>query len=627
MGTDSNDISADGKAVSPDALADWIALTRERYHCGDWANCISAAQEVNRLDPSNPEITLICSAAHMNMQQFPEATEAALRTLKILPDNPKVQLVYANCLAACRRFEEALEYARKSVEGDPSSIDAQQILGTCLMQVGFLSEAELLLTKLLNQNSCLVGPMNSLALVYLNLGQAERAIDLFRLSHKTAPYNLDAMSNLCFWLTFDQRATASEIFNLNRDWGRHLESKLEPTTFSPPTPRPDGRIRIAYVANDFYDQVTSWFMEPVLARHNRKIFHITCYSGTSQEDYMTERLSTMVDRWEKVPEENTKAIIDKIRSDGIDILIAASLYLGKHRRILASRVAPIQIGYNNRVSSTGLDTVDYMITEELSDPIGTVEPYYSETLVRISNHNTYLPPTESPEPGIPPCIENGYTTFGSFNNIAKINDFVIHVWARILNTVGNSRLLLRSTHSFDNKDICARFESNFADHGVSSDRLIFSGHRNSREAHLAAICDVDIALDPFPCNGGTTSCETLWMGVPLITMKGDTYMGRQGVHYLTKVGLPELICENADAYVEAATTIAGKFDRLVELRKNLRSTVKQSLFAYDQHVQELEIAYETIWQRYVDGLPPASFTVADSKVTTVNDNPSERAIK
>lgn len=620
-----DNISFDSKAGSTNDLVYWITLTRDRYECGDWQNCLAAAREVSLLDPLNTEINLICAAAHMSVQQFPEAAEAASRVLKVLPDNAMVQLVYARCLAGCRRFNEALEYARQSVQNDPESIEAQQNLSTCLMHVGFLSEAERLLTNILSRNPHLVDAMNSLALVYLHLGQTERAIDLFRLSHETSPYNLDAMSNLCFWLTFDQRVTATDIFDLNRDWNHHLAKTMETSIFVPSTPRTDGKIRIAYVANDFHDQVTSWFIEPVLTRHDRKKFHITCYSGTSQDDYMTERLSKLVDRWEKVSEEDTEAIVEKIRYDGVDILIAASFYLGKHRRILTSRVAPIQIGYNNRVSSTGLDTVDYLITEELSDPEGKVENYYSEALVRITNHNTYLPPADSPEPAKPPCVENGYTTFGSFNNIAKINSTVIEIWARVLKTVANSKLLLRSTHSFDNKDICARFESQFSDHGIPSSRLLFSGHRDSRQAHLAGICDADIALDPFPCNGGTTSCETLWMGVPLITMKADTYMGRQGVHYLTSAGLSELICEDADAYVEAAAKLAGQFERLVKLRKNLRSTVEQTLFAHDQHVQELEMAYETMWQRYLDGLNPTPFTVVDSKVRMTHNSFSRRA--
>ena len=401
--------------------------------------------------------------------------------------------------------------------------------------------------------------------------------------------------------------------------GRLNDDAKSDTLPAPAIERSDTRIRVAYLAYDLNDHVTSWFLEPMLARHDRDRFQITGYYGNKNTDLVTDGLGTYTDSWQPVASDTIADTAERIRRDGIDILVLASFFRGKDRRVLAHRCAPLQVGYHIRVASTGLDTVDYIVTEAVSDPPGLVERHYTEALVRITNHNVYLPPPEAPSPAPPPCLKNGYVTFGSFNNLAKIGDNVIAAWSRILASVPGSRLLLRRSIHFDNATTRAFFAQRFASHGIESERLEFQGLKALRKDDLAGMQEVDITLDPFPCNGGTTSCEALWMGLPLITMETDSYMGRQGASYLMKLGLEDFIARDTEGYVETAVRLATDSQRIAALRQTLRRQVESEIFDYDQHILELETAYSHMIDRLRAGKPPVTFDVRDNSVVEAAD--------
>jgi protein O-GlcNAc transferase len=584
----------------------WIALTGLHHDAQNWCDCLTAAEEVLRLEPLNAEIELMRASAHRALKQFGEAAAAAEKVIAIVPDNANIRIFHANCLLDLEDFDAAILAAKSAVQLAPNSPEAQFILGACFKRAGLIDEAETPLKEALELDPNAFEALNDLANLCVARGDIDRALDCLRRSDGIKPYNLYAISGLSFYIAFDRHATAAQIFEINRDWSRRLIEKAPDQVFAAPAPRSDGRIRIAYIANDFYDNVTSWFIEPVLLRHDRSRFHITCYSGTKTRDHVTKRLSTLVDTWCEISEEDTEGTVEKIRRDNIDIVVLTSFFRGMDRRIVAYRSAPLQVGYCNCIASSGLDTLDYLITEEGSDPKGKVEAYYTEALVRLSNHNTYLPPQGAPQPNAPPCLEKGYVTFGSFNNLAKINDAVITVWSGVLMAVPKSRLILRSSRHFDNPTTCKFFRDRFAACGVDPARLDFQGNRATRQDHLRDMREADITLDPFPCNGGTTSCESLWMGVPLITMEGETYMGRQGVG--------DLICTTPETYIESARRLAMDPDRLSRLRKSLRTSVEREISNYDQHVLELETAYETMWCRHLQAARSNSFSVRDDQV-------------
>jgi len=600
---------------APDSAATWLELTRTRHDLAQWESCAIAAERTLAIEEDNTEAALMCAVAYFAEQKHEAATGFIERVAASLPDDAGVHIFHTRCLMARNLFGEAHSPARRAADLAPESADALFLLGACLKRIGRNETAESALRRCLEIAPNQYEALNDLADILLARGDTQAALTCLRQSHTIKPYNLDAVSGLCFYTAFDPNSDATSLYEINRDWSRHLSAEAKPSVRSiTRTTTADGRIRIAYLAYDLLDHVTSWFLEPVLSRHDHDRFHITGYYGNEISDDVTARLGGYTDSWQSIAANSIEETAERIRGDGIDILVLASFFRGKDKRVLAYRSAPLQVGYHNRVASTGLDTADYIITEQVSDPAGEVEKLYTEALVRLTNHNVYLPPPDAPEPLPPPCLANGYVTFGSFNNLAKIGDNVIEVWSNILNKVPNARLLLRSSIHFDNPATRDYFQDRFQSHGIDKTRLEFQGLRALRKDHLAGMREVDITLDPFPCNGGTTSCESLWMGLPMVTMQTGSYMGRQGSSYLAKLGLDDLVAGSEAEYTDSAARLAANWDRLTDLRKTLRLNVESAIFDYGQHVLELETAYCHMLDCYRSGKPPAAFNVRDNLI-------------
>lgn len=613
---ESNNLIKNVISLHPEDPSLHLTAARIFYDGGDWPDCAASSEIVLRADPGNAEAELMRASTYMALRRFAEAESAILAVHRALLQDTGIRVFYIRTLMAQHKFDAATPVALETAALAPENADANYIAGACLKRTGKPDAAEPYLKTCLTLNPNTFEALNDLGDIYFSRGDVATALDFLKQSHNIKPFNTDAMSGLCFYTAFDHRAGPQELFALNRAYSEHLVAEAQKHTLPPaPPPRADGRIRIGFLAMDFFDHVTSWFMEPVFNRYDKATYHITCYSGAARPDHITERLQGLVDEWRQIDEDDTDGSADIIRRDGIDILMLCSFYRGKDRRILSHRIAPLQIAYNNRVASTAMDTIDYIITDEKCDPTGEVEQYYTETMIRVSNHSCYLPTADAPEPAPPPFLRNGFITFGSFNNHGKVNIKVIETWAALLAAVPDSKLLLRSSAYFDNPHTCDFFRERFKSFGTAPDRLIFHGLRKTRRDNLLGMQEADIALDPFPCNGGTTSRETLWMGLPLVTMTMDTFMSRQGVCYLSKVGLEDLIARTPDEYVELGRKLAADRQRIIDLRATLRPRVEAGILNYDQHIRELEAVYRVVWERHLAGQPPAPFHVTDGTVT------------
>lgn len=593
-----------------------LQQARIRQELGDWSGCLAAADAVHDIDPGNVEAELIRATALLSLRRLESATLAIERVIRALPDDGGLQLFLARCLMAQERFAEAVPPARRAAERLPESADAQYACGACLKRTGGHGAAIPYLERALACAPNRYDALNDLGDIHIARGELQQALRFFRHSHKIAPYNVNAMSALCFYAAFDPHTDAAALFRIRRDLGRHLEDQAgnRPAP-KPATPRPDGRIRIGYLAYDLNYGVTSWFLEPVLARHDRTRFHITGYHGNPVKDESTARLGRHADVWHDIAGDSVEQTAERIRRDGIDILVLVSFYNGKDHRVLAHRPAPIQVGYFNRVASSGLESVDYILTEPIADPVGHVEPLYTESLVRLTDHPGYQPTGDPPAPSPPPFHRNGYITFGSFNNHTKIGPAVIGAWSAILQAVPDARLVLRSSSYFGDADTVELFRRQFIAHGVDAAQLDFQGMRATRNDHLSGIGEADIALDPFPCNGGTTTCDTMLMGVPLVTLESDSFMGRQGLRYVTRLGMSDLATRSIDDYVATAAMLAADRDRLTSLRAALRDRFARNMMNYDLHIRELETAYARMWQKCVAGERPCAFSVRDTGIT------------
>lgn len=549
---------------------------------------------------------------HLSAGRFDAAMDAARLALAEEPDNLDAMLFCGRILRGLGNHDAASTLYGAILEHEPSSAEAYAGIGACHGATGRYLAAEDALREAVALKPDYFEAWSFLAEALIEQGKTADAMDCFERSLEIRSYNSVALSKYLFHTVFDARYNAEQISALNKDWGSRIAAVVDPLPSRKAVAQERG-LRIGYLSDEFYERVTARFTAPILAHHDRTRFHVTGYARNTLKDATTEHLALMTDEWRDVAGLDDQAVAEAIRADEIDILVLCTSYRAESRSILAFKPAPVQLCYSNLVSTSGLPSVDYLITEMATDPEGS-DALYTEKLVRLSNRNIYRPPDEAPDPGPPPFLRNDHVTFASFNNLGKITPEVVAVWSRVLKAVPGSRLALKSVNRLSDDGPRNHFLALFASHDIGPERLELLTGDSDLQSHLARYRAVDIALDPFPCNGGTTSCEALWMGIPLVTMAGDTFMGRQGVNYLGKLGLSDLIATTDEDYVAAAVALAGNSSRLQMLRVELRDAVATFLFDPQSHVAELETAYTEMWRRCVAGQEPAPFSVSGDQV-------------
>jgi predicted O-linked N-acetylglucosamine transferase (SPINDLY family) len=389
------------------------------------------------------------------------------------------------------------------------------------------------------------------------------------------------------------------------DFAKRWEAPLATLVQPHPHDRsPERRLKIGYVSSDFRQHSVAWFIEPVLAHHDRERFEIFCYANLFQEDAVTERLKAHADHWRKIYGLPDELAAQQIRADQIDILVDLNGHTAENRLLVfARKPAPVQVTWLGYPNTTGLSAMDYRLTDGFADPVGMTEPFHSETLIRLPEcFSCYQPPRDAPAVSELPAKEKGYITFGSFNKLTKVTPEVMATWARILQAVPGSRLALQSA-GLGEDAMQQMVREAFAGLGITPERLELHGHDRSQKTHLERYRNIDIGLDPFPYNGTTTTCDALWMGVPVVTLAGKVHAGRVGVSQMSNLGLTELIGQTPEEYVAIATRLATDRERLGALRKELRSRMTASpLMDAPRFTTNLEQAYRGMWKDWCLGL-------------------------
>ena len=439
---------------------------------------------------------------------------------------------------------------------------------------------------------------NNCAGLLLNQGRLDEALELFRRGSELNPDDIDQQSNFLYTLSYKPHPNVREIFNWHKQFGQRHERAIAPM---PPrarvvSARTDQRLRIGYVSADFRQHAVAHFIEPVLAAHDAKRFETFCYYNYPAADAVTLRFEKLAHHWRVIANRSDEDVANMIRADGIDILVDLAGHTPLNRlRVFARKPAPVQASWIGYSSTTGLTRMDYRITDTISDPIGVTDDLYTEKLVRLPDtYSCFQPLANSPDVGALPATQSGHVTFGSFNNFIKMTPEVLQTWARILQRVPTSTLLLKY-RSFEAQKIRALVLAAFAKHGVQPARIHFLGS-DDYHTHLRAYHQVDIALDTFPHNGDTTTCDALWMGVPVVVNTGVNHVGLMGASRLRSVGLEDLVARNNDHFVDIACALANDVPRLEKLRATLRETMKASpLMDAPRFTRNLEAAYENMW--------------------------------
>jgi predicted O-linked N-acetylglucosamine transferase (SPINDLY family) len=516
-------------------------------------------------------------------------------------DSRRAQLHYnlANVQVRLAEFPQAEESYRRALELAPTMQPALYNLATLLAERGRFSEAIATYQVLLKVNPAHMEADENLQTVFVDQGRYAEAIDGFRRLVATRGCHGIAYQSLLASLNFDPALTQHEILAAHRQWAEACAPAEHHDRSDEIAAIPERRLRIGYVSPDFRAHSVASFLEPVLTHHDTDGFDVVCYAEVARPDRTTERLRQLVGNWRSTCGQSDEQVATMIRQDGIDILVDLAGHTRNNRlTVFTRRPAPIQVTYLGYPNTTGLTQIDYRLTDAVADP-PQADALHTERLVRLpQGFLCYSAPPGAPSVATVPAIAHGHVTFGSLNNLAKVNERVVELWAQVLHAVSGSRLALKGK-ALGDQLTAERFVEMFARHDIQRDRLVLAGWAATRAQHLETYARIDIALDPFPYNGTTTTCEALWMGVPVVVLEGDRHAARVGVSILTCVGLEKLVAATPADYVRIAADLAADRGRLTTLRTGLRQRLANSpLCDATAFARDLEAAYRTMWRKY-----------------------------
>jgi protein O-GlcNAc transferase len=405
--------------------------------------------------------------------------------------------------------------------------------------------------------------------------------------------------SLNYYPPYSSQAIAEEHFLWDQRHAQPLTNRIKTLSIDD---SPNRRLRIGYLSPDFREHVVAFFASPILASHDHTDFEIFCYANVAHPDSITARFQKMADHWRNIDGISDERTAEMIREDRIDILVDLAGHSGDHRLlVLARKPAPIQATYVGYPATTGLKTVDYRITDAVADPPGMTESLHSEQLARLPRCNWCYEPLPEVMAAVtdPPNPEPHPIVFACFTNPAKVNQETINLWGQILQQVPGSSLVLKAG-SLGSDSVRQRFAEMMTRAGMAADRFQLIRSMGLTE-HLKHFNKIDIFLDTFPYNGTTTTCETLWMGVPVVTLAGKSHVSRVSASLLTAVGLPELIADAPDQYVKIAVDLAHDLPRLTHIRSTLRQNMKNSpLCDGPGMARAMEELYREMWKRWCD---------------------------
>jgi protein O-GlcNAc transferase len=564
---------------------------------GQIDQAIAAYRQAIRLNPDLAEVHANLGIALEAQGQLDDAIASFRQAIRLKPDYAEAHICLGSALNDKGQYVEAITSHRQAIRLKPDLAEAHKNLGDSCKSIWGLDEAIACYRKAIS-----IKP--DYADAYLNLGNAikdtgrlDEAIATYRKVIQLTPDFAAAHSNLVYTFPFHPDYDAGMIYEENRRWNQQHAKPLKSLIPRHANPNdPDRRLRIGYISPDFGVHCQSFFTIPLFSNHDRKTFEIFCYSDVLWPDAVTERIRGLVDAWRPVSRTTDAEVARQIREDQIDILVDLTLHMAKNRMLLfARKPAPVQVTWLGYPGTTGLSTMDYRLTDPYLDPPGSDDHFYSETSVRLPDTFWCYDPLDTALAvnGLP-AQSRGFITFGSLNNFCKVTEQVPRLWAQVLKAVDRSRLMIlcpEGSHRQPLLDLLQR-------EGIHPDRIELVAPR-PRAEYLELYHRIDLGLDTLPYNGHTTSLDSIWMGVPVITLVGRTAVGRAGMSQSTNLGLTELIAQTPQEYVEIAAGVARDLPRLAELRRTLRSRMQASpLMDAPRFARNIEAAYRRMWRNW-----------------------------
>lgn len=566
------------KAITIEPRSEYVVNLSQAYRgLGDLKSCLEACRRAVQLGPAVPEAWNNLGTVLKDLNQPDEAMSAFQKALSLRPGYAMAHNNVGNLLGQAGDAAGAEAALRRAIQLDPNYAEAYSNLAHLLTRQGKLEESVALCRRAIQLKPSF-GP------AYTNLGTALHAQGLmdegneaYRIGAAADPDNGPLHENLLGCFNHTTRWSPAEALAAHVAWAERFAAPAVLIAPHRNEKSPERKLRIGYVSPDLRRHSVTYFLEPILAQRDRAAFNVIAYSSTEQPDEVTDRLRGLCDDWRDIRGMNDEQVAALVREDQIDILVdLAGHTKGNRLPLFGRKPAPVQMTYLGYAGTTGLSTVDYRITDELSDPPGITDAHYTEELLRLpAPFLCYRPPLEAPEPADPPVRQQGFVRFGSFNNAAKIGSETFALWSTVLAAVPNSRLVLKAK-ALGDAGAKRRISDGFAQQGIDPARIELIESGQMLRDHLDAYKVIDIALDTFPYNGTTTTCEALWMGVPVVSRVGDKHVARVGLSLLSAVGLLDLAVQSDEGFVAAAAGLAGEVGKLIELRRSLRGRMAAS---------------------------------------------------
>ncbi len=524
------------RAESADACYRRATAARER---GDWAGAVNWYRRALAARPDHAEAHNDCGVALCALGDFDGARAAYLRALQLRGEFVEARVNLGQLLQAeFRDYRGAAEQYRAALALDPAQALARNRLAAALYERGLVAEAVACLREALQR----------------------------------APGDAQAHQFMLFMSNALPQRDADAWFAEHRAWGQRYADPLP--RFEHETARSARRLRIGYVSADLREHATAAFVRTILAGHDRARFEVFCYSSAEESDAQTQAMQAQGHSWRSIAGSDDAQAAQRIHEDALDILVDLSGHTrGGRPGVFARKPAPLQIGYLGYLNTSGIAAMDYRVTDALADPPGASERLHTETLLRLPQTLwCYQPPEDAPAVTALPALRNGHVTFGSFNHVAKLNDAVLALWADLLCRLPDAQLQIMA---LPDEDCAARIRAVLERLGVAAAR-VRTLPRLARAQYWRQFGGVDIALDPFPYTGGATSCESLWMGVPVVTLAGDFGFARSGATILANAGLEHLVAADAAQYLDIAERLARDLPALAALRAGMRARLARA---------------------------------------------------
>ena len=566
--------------ADPRKVEAWVNLALVAQKMDDFPKAVECSEKAVKLAPGEKRAWLAYIGSLGYARRFADAEAAATEAEQHFPDDFEVLHMKGNVVTASGRVDEGYALYRKAIDLNPNDVKVLNSIGGYLSQYQNAFDAVPYHRKALEINPNSLENLHGLGTAYLKAGYPGDAVQFFLKALQSGYDNPDVYEALLLTAHYLDSVDEREIYNLHLQWEEKHARQFYPQI--PPELDENVRmgkrpIRIAFVSPDFRNHSVARFMTALLRSAASSGLEVFCYSDVKEPSDFTRKLEQMGGRWFYSYTLTDADLADRVRADGIDIFVDLAGHTGHNRLLVFARQpAPIQVSWLGYPNTTGLATVAYRLSDPVADPEGRADELSTERIVRMpGGFHCFEPPVDLPAIVPTPALNNGYLTFGSFNNQAKINGLTIRRWTALLKAVPDSRLILKN-HQLSDIRNREHWRGILQKEGITEDRIRLVGYCKDLAEHYRTYAQVDIGLDTFPYNGTTTTCEALWMGVPVLTIMGDTQRSRTGGSLLTHSGLTEWIARNDEDWIAKAVEWNANRAALNEVRLGLRQRMETS---------------------------------------------------